>query len=698
MDTLLTWECKAMAAPRVVAELANLTGLDLRCDPSLEDEVLLVRIQDVPVQTLLEKVESSIRGKWKKTGEAWTLSAQPEPIRADVYTDRLKTIQDAQAGFLVPLADYGTEDDTRREAKESDDLDELSWDESRVLTIAEIESISKAALRNPSFIFCNDMFRRLDARILAGLGIEERAVFATKPNSRQHPIADPDEFKRAIQLFAERAKIWGEYEGKSWAIKENETQIESYTSRYGAFLASLTEFLVIVSRLETEGRDEKFSVDVHSLDRANTVQHRDFVFLSRNDPDHLKKLDDLSRSLPALGRVEESFTLSPDALLVHKNSMQVPVGNEETDRQLLNLLKSPLEKDILSYGASETLFALLKSESANAVLCIPDEWVAIAGPIPVETDGVVPLRSVQEYNSEIARTAGKLLRVENGWLVIMPTGLQQPSVPAQRASRRSLQQAIDEGFKADPDLIRARCLLMALNVPLHQLYKFTYPYYKALGLCDSTFNLGYDKALARFILSLTPAEYNGLKSGAPVYYGSLSDEAREHFDSLVFGFRGRVETVPAEEDVSGEVYFKVPFSRGVVELEPTIAVEGGIRADTEIRFQRSADFALRMYSASKDEENARDVAIQDLVYWELQNEQGSGNEVFTVPEFYRLLAGGSTFLSADLVPGKARLRRFLVRTKFRPTGAFMRKEELPPHVLKLWNEIKIRKRETLSGK
>lgn len=685
-----------MAAPKVVAELANLTQLDLKCDPALLDEILLVRVQDVPLKTVLEKIEASAGGTWDKRRETWTLVPKPEPSEAELYAERLKKIQDAQAGFLVKLADYGTEEDTRREAKESEDLMAKYLENPRLISGAESQSMSKASFRNPSFIFSHDIFRRLDAKALASIRGGERVVFATKPNSRQQPLSDPVEFKKAVQMFADRAKIWGEYEGKALAKQRNASQEESRSQKFASLIAASPDLLFIVSRADNGTQHGPYQIQVQPPDGSLSTSYVFSVSLAGYDPKLFSNLEELSRSLPKVGRVGETFTLSPDALLVHKSSVQGPDDGKKADKTLFNLLKSPLEKDILSYGASETLLALLASERTNAVLNIPDEWVGIAGYPALQTKGVVPLISIQGTANALAYYSGKVLRFEDGWATIVPTGLLHPVSPARRVSRSILQKAMDEGSKAEPDPIRMRCLMQLLNLHESPLFQFLLPYYKSLGLDFSAFHFDQDVSLARFILSLNSAEYADLKSGKPVRYGSLSTASQKLFDSLVFGHRGNVEKVPAIEDVTADLFFDRPFPRFTSELEPTIAVEGGIRPETEIRFEEMTKLALRAYLASKSEEEAMNKTIESLVYDELMTEElGVEFEGDEKPEFYRLLEGGSTYLSADLVPGKARVRRFLVNKELKPVGAFMRKKDLPAHILKVWTETKIREREAM---
>ena len=696
MDKPLTWECKAMAAPKVVAELANLTQLDLKCDPALVDEILLVRVQDVPLSTVLEKIEASTGGKWDKRRETWTLLPKPQPSEAELYAERLKKIQDAQAGLFVKIADYGTEEDTRKEAKEAEALTAQYLENPRLITGSEYQKMSQAAFRNPTFIFSHDVFRRLDAKALASIRGGERVVFATKPNSRQQPIADPVEFKKAVQLFADRAKIWAEYEGKALAAKQNGSPQENIGRKFGSLLAASPELLVSISRADSGTENGTYQIEVRPPDGLLNTTLTFSVSLEGHNPEVFSKLEEFSASLPKVGRAGENLTLSPDAFLVLKSSLPGREVDSKSTQAAFSLLKNPMEKDILSYGASETLLAMLKSERANAVLNIPDDWVGLPGYATLQTEGVVPLTSIQGNIAALAYKTGVMLRFENGWATMAPTQAMNSISPAQRVSRRLLQQVMDEGSKAVPDPIRVRCLLQVLNASEDPTSQFLFPYYQALGQGIADIHFDRDVSLARFILSLSTAEYAGLKSGKPVQYGSLSKTSQKLFDSMVFGHGGNVEKVPDIEDVTSDLFFDRPFPRFNSALEPTVAVEHGVRPETEIRFEQVSKLALRAYLASKSEEDAMNETIESLVRDELMSEElGVEFEGEEKPEFYRLLEGGSTYLSAELVPGQVRVHRFLVSVEMKPVGAFMRKNELPANILKLWTETKIREREAM---
>src|SRR5688500_10045291 len=73
LSQAVTYESNAASAKKVIAELSALSKVPMEAAPLTANEVLVIRVKDVPLTTLMKKIAEVTSGDWEKDGELWRL-------------------------------------------------------------------------------------------------------------------------------------------------------------------------------------------------------------------------------------------------------------------------------------------------------------------------------------------------------------------------------------------------------------------------------------------------------------------------------------------------------------------------------------------------------------------------------------------------------------------------------------------------
>jgi hypothetical protein len=74
-DSKVTYTTVAVSAKKAIADLAQKSGMKIECSPSMEKEILVLRLNDAPIDAVMKQIAAVTSGAWNKEGETYYLVA-----------------------------------------------------------------------------------------------------------------------------------------------------------------------------------------------------------------------------------------------------------------------------------------------------------------------------------------------------------------------------------------------------------------------------------------------------------------------------------------------------------------------------------------------------------------------------------------------------------------------------------------------
>ncbi len=201
-----------MPAPLAVRQIAIASGRRLAVAPALAEEVLFVRLKDASVDTVLSHIAEVLCAKWKTRADGITwLAPDPEAVRkiekseADEddlrLSDSLKYLQKRLALQPKELDQKAVEAYIQKKKAQDDRISdaEARNDYSHVMVG------SSANQESPAWRALARIVLQIDPKVLLGIPMNGREVWAENPTQMQHGF--PDEANEVLKTYRRELSI-----------------------------------------------------------------------------------------------------------------------------------------------------------------------------------------------------------------------------------------------------------------------------------------------------------------------------------------------------------------------------------------------------------------------------------------------------------------------------------------------------------
>lgn len=189
-DARITYAAPATRASVLIADLAKQTGRPLEVTPQTADEVLLVRVKDVPVEELLKHIAHAADAEWIRKGDALRLTRTTELQSAGIQRDTLTR------AAAIDAALKASEDEIKKAP---------AWSEQRAQQVAEADQKQLDDLMQgnrvvvakdvptdlPARRIALKLLRLIGPTTLATIREGHRVVFALRPTAMQRALPGP---------------------------------------------------------------------------------------------------------------------------------------------------------------------------------------------------------------------------------------------------------------------------------------------------------------------------------------------------------------------------------------------------------------------------------------------------------------------------------------------------------------------------
>ena len=472
----IDYQTVAKPLPEVLKELSAISGVEMRASEAVEPDKLVIRVEDVVIETLRTKIAEAVAGKWNEKDGVFTLvrdEALGKKRKEEVLASRTEQIRDSLARFPKVA---NTEDMMAK------------WHVSG--------HSQRAAMR---------LVGLLDFADMASIPVGYRRVYSTSPTVAQMPIPGAD--KTLAEEVAEHNRL-AEI-ARNLEVDEPALGTPQYRTRQSLIKdwPSTTTFQFICR--PHEGGISGFGRFMSGSDVL------DIVLLSFN------WVDKKQLPLPETSQPDEFLALSSRnaevARLMSQDQSDVSNDIIEIDPETVKILKAPTTNDPLSLHYSEMLQVIGQRTEWQVVASVLDEMV------PMLPDGKPTLRSALDAITNSTYTWTSL---NGGWLLLAPSGFGE----LLQTDRSALETFITRSAERLPTLDDWGRFAWKSSPPYTTL--LLYPYMAVFtnsgGGGDNEW-LGY-----RFFTSLSQHQKIIARSGGSVRFSELGQEAQSILGTLLF--------------------------------------------------------------------------------------------------------------------------------------------------------------------
>lgn len=545
LDKRITASYPPQSLGRMIPALAKQTGVDLRVARAVENDVVMVRVKDVPVDLLIHRIAEVTNRVWEKQGDRYTITSLSDADRAAekrVLARRTEIIRKAIAKLVADpvYKTPWTQDEAIKLANKTETL--LNPKDNRL--DARKINFKEFAGRAPTDRAITALLAEMDPAELARTWTDKR-VYATHPTSMQHPL--PNEAQGILERLLREQSMFVD------ASNDFKDRLGPRTSSFamgginrGEFRKGNPKLGIGKGLLRIEGSEIGYSL-IASLtltDAAGVSLLDGFISVPIDPLEPVKfapkgsegkvTADSLVKEIGE-AKAESSSNGSRMSMTTSdgKETVRLDVPYNPPQRKtplsadLKRLLLSPNGTDPLELCTGKILQAAAEMRDENLVACLDDGVFTTS--VSQLVKGVTPSeflssQNFQEYQDVVD---------SGGWITI------QPKNPAATHKRRTDRDAL---AKLMQSIDRNKLLL------LDDLCAFSLSQEEPAG--DQKMDLTYVRLLNpgaasgsydpfkwhvyQFFGSLTREQKQALGSGAGVPVQNLTPSARKALNEYIF--------------------------------------------------------------------------------------------------------------------------------------------------------------------
>ena len=598
----VTVNIPALGAPAAVQKLADQTGQKLATGKGLEDEVIIINVKDVPLQTVLDRVAIVTEGKWEMREDVLTLLPDPAARKES----RERAIQKSIAKLEKQIQALENPKPLSEEMFEGYE-DEKSKEVARKYYLQE-QNMQKLVAQ---------LVRGIGLRNLATTPINQRTVYSDQPTQAQRRLNGPwAKFTPIVKEQYAGMQGYEEYdpmeglgnEGMPPEALEMMRIQAAYNKMRQVFNGNPVKYLLIVNR---------YSADIDSEDMPAGITAQ---LMAMDDKGALQYVANFGGG----GYMEDAASVAPSEVTaagttgggggaeqnpLPDNSPKLQFTKEELDlignpygasgvsdqyrKNILKMFTNP-EADPLDTAAGIVLRSWARADNANLIASLPDQAAALRwifysySPMPGEAS-VTQQGTTVSAMRESVRYYPLIVESKDGWLTMAPTDRDNANnTRLGRAAAADLARSMEASMIAPLD-VRAKFAFENPNAENNELASLL----TAISIQGQSM-YGYEPpAILRFWGSLTPGQRSQLKSQGRIGMNTLGANTREVLADVIYNIRHNLSMNPPEEvnNLPHEVKFMMGMGGGYGwdmsswMTEPTEAFPRGIPMDGFVSLQ-----------------------------------------------------------------------------------------------------------------
>jgi len=577
LDRKVSFSCPATQAGQVVDSLSKQTGETLAIDPRLADEMWIVRVKDVPLRILLDKLAYAATGHWEPNGAGLKLD-RPDSLRRTVEHEErvariaaIKKAIDGRVKDLVPFAPsiirnyFETERNRQRNG----------GDESSPNRQQSAKDAVEFAKQQPGDRLTTRILQSMDPGLLADLQSGQRTVFSTSPTAMQKSL-DADAIQ-AMEQFVREQTQWTAASQIGEQEANGPYQYMGWTENAAVTGTPTRLLMVCTADWSSQSIDIQFKL---CDNRGNIVSQPQTSGFSLNGQSWLEygDLEAMPDPTPAQPETKpgKPIELSPLAAEMRRllqvdgpgRNAAVPPASPELRRFILD----SQNRDPLTLFPSEPVLRAAEETSTNVAACVDD----------------ASFQSGASLDGSAADVLSQFGAVKDGWLTARPNDPLHPVVE----SRKGLA-----AFLASIDK------LGRLTLDAEAAYAQTAPGFDGLGWQLDQVLLPQMQAMMpvqsqdwqflKLFGALSSSDRDVLLKGSKLTLVNMTGDQQAAIDDLVYS--REAELGGQNGDMIVDRFGPGPPAYGTLVTEPTELLPGGL--DMRITLQMTSQDQDAVFSS-----------------------------------------------------------------------------------------------------
>ena len=444
LDKHVSYRAVAASAKAAIAGLAQAAGLPLAAGGTIQSEILVLRLEDVPIRDAMVRLGHATAATWVVENGTYYLSRTDADVAKRQAVDTARLIAALKKG-LAKQAKVATTQKPFDAASAKALIGKVHAAQNPKPTSGvdgtpagfSGPDMSELQQQTPAGRLASRVFSQLDPTVLAQVPDRRRTVFSTNPTRMEIPLHL--NLGDAIDVFVAEQSLCADE--LATFPEQDRFRLELFQNRLlGGVESKLppAKLNVIVSRLDSFMSG--FGLEVQLFDRAG-AQLASSKLDVPTDPDMPP-----DRELMADPK-EQKLTISPDDMTV----MQVIGATLGGQRAKVSVLPEsirermihPDRNELLATFPSSLLLGAADTLHLNFVADLPDAYVVL-GSTPGFT-GLPTATSIIKLAKALPPSIGPVL-VDDKWFEIAGGQAVPSALMAHRSSRGALAQLFDSSI------------------------------------------------------------------------------------------------------------------------------------------------------------------------------------------------------------------------------------------------------------
>ena len=512
-EAKITYTTVAVSAKNAIAGLAEKSGLKLACAPAMANEILILRLQDAPLDRAMQQIATVTSGAWQKDGDVTYLV----PNRAVRGTEEKNAQQRLAAKIAKTLKGY---QDAQAKAAKDPKTSEQAVPAAFAAIGAGQNAMTKLAVA-------------IGADRLSSVEEGARVVFSSNPTGMQRML--PESANAAIDEFVV------EYNKTAIAAKQEEPAKEDADPNMAAFMelfgsrmkkpvpitTAPAKALVVGSRRSMFGG---FTLELKLYGANGKLLASSTLPLTVDLPFDPAQFTNPKPVPTSEGPEIELSPLTKELYSAGQTMGALNAGGLKLSKDLLAALRDPVEHDPLSFVHSEALIAISRQRNEQLVADLPDGVLSIF-------DSLTPKGKLtaQSFLKDIAGDNKADVHESDGWLEIGPN--DPVKARKERTDRGSLRTLIgaaqSKGYASLDDVASYATYNEAplTDAPGSTMYIMLF----APGAMQGGMMGMVDWDLVRLYGQLDSTQRQTLRQGGRLPFGQLAPGQQQQVSKMLFG-------------------------------------------------------------------------------------------------------------------------------------------------------------------
>jgi len=514
----ITYTTKAVTVQQALSELSQQAGVKLFIQPSLANQIIVIRLKGASLQDAMDKMAEAVGGEWKKTSDGYELDrtgAIEDKLRAEALQRRVKDYTEGlqrrmkllqvdqpidQARMTKMVTQYVQYQDQQRAG-----TNQLDW---RAYGVLQNSMPDQRALYR--------VLETIDPMQIAEMEDGQRIVFSNKPTAMQRQI-DADLTEIGETMKNEHNQFFDAYTEARKNKKDDQPNYMGGGPNDEMKMAPVRFVVAIQKPFFQSG----FSLSMIGFD-ANNKPVSDIDGNLQLDDQFEAAMAERARLAKTVQK-EDEIKLSPittQMLGFMRAAQQEGAGSQQgATGDLRQALLHPDSVDPLAYALSEAFIGIAEARNENMVLYTDDSMFLVA--LFAGMDGTLKPSLVLQAVTGLGQMLPINVTEQNGWLVGAPADrLGSEKNRIDRAALGNYLRALDQnGFVSVDDTAALAITVPGYQLPfLDMMLSMMLQPESAMGIDQNNVNL------LKLYASLDPSQRQRLENKESVRLADFSKE------------------------------------------------------------------------------------------------------------------------------------------------------------------------------